>query len=63
MTRAVRQPNPLTNGHLDALLSGDWATAEASQQVPCREGSGLVSALLQWHLERGLRSLALVERT
>ena len=27
-----------------------------------REASGLVAALLQWHLERGLRSLPLVER-
>ena len=27
-----------------------------------REGSGLVAAYLQWHLERGLRSLRLVER-
>ena len=27
-----------------------------------REGTGLVSAYLQWHLERGLRSLPLVER-
>ena len=26
------------------------------------EGSGLVAAFLQWHLERGLRSLRLVER-
>jgi DNA repair protein RecO (recombination protein O) len=48
---------------LDALLSGDWAHAEASQVGNRREGSGLVAALLQWHLERGLRSLALVERS
>ena len=27
-----------------------------------REGSGLVTAFLQWHLERGVRSLRLVER-
>ena len=27
-----------------------------------REGSGLIAALLQWHLERQLRSLPLVER-
>ena len=26
-----------------------------------REASGVVAAHLQWHLERGLRSLALVE--
>ncbi|HJY26330.1 MAG TPA: DNA repair protein RecO, partial [Actinomycetes bacterium] len=27
-----------------------------------REGSGLVAAYLQWHLEQGLRSLRHVER-
>ena len=56
-------PNPVTIEHLEALLSGDWERAEASQGVNRREGSGLVAALLQWHLERGLRSLALVDRT
>jgi DNA repair protein RecO (recombination protein O) len=56
-------PNAVTIGHLDALLSGDWTTAEASRPGTCREGSGLVAALLQWHLERGLRSLALVDRS
>jgi DNA repair protein RecO (recombination protein O) len=45
-----------------ALLSGDWGTAEASGTAARREASGLVAAHLQWHLERGLRSLPLVER-
>ena len=45
-----------------ALLSGDWTTAEASGAAARREASGLVAAHLQWHLERGLRSLPLVER-
>ena len=40
-----------------ALLSGDWATAEAAASAARREASGLVAAHLQWHLERGLRSL------
>ena len=56
-------PNPVTIEHLEALLSGDWDRAEASQGAQRREGSGLVAALLQWHLERGLRSLSLVDRT
>ena len=56
-------PNPATIELLDALLTGDWHTAEASQVAQRREGSGLVAALLQWHLERGLRSLALVDRS
>ena len=56
-------PSPVTIGLLDALLTGDWDRAEASQGGNRREGSGLVAALLQWHLERGLRSLALVDRS
>jgi DNA repair protein RecO (recombination protein O) len=48
---------------LAALLAGDWVTAEQSQERHRREGSGLVAAYLQWHLERGLRSLEHVDRT
>jgi len=48
---------------LTALLGGDWVTADASEQPSRREASGLVAAHLQWHLERGLRSLPLVDRT
>ncbi|HSK57039.1 MAG TPA: DNA repair protein RecO [Jiangellales bacterium] len=47
---------------LSALLTGDWPTAEASDPRERREASGIVAAFLQWHLERGLRSLRLVER-
>ncbi len=48
---------------LGALLGGDWETADACEPRHCREGSGLVAAYLQWHLERGLRSLRFVEKT
>jgi DNA repair protein RecO (recombination protein O) len=47
---------------LGALLAGEWAVADASEGRHRREASGLVAAYLQWHLERGLRSLRLVER-
>jgi DNA repair protein RecO (recombination protein O) len=47
---------------LAALLTGDWTAADASLVQHRREGSGLVAAYLQWHLERGLRSWPLVER-
>ena len=36
--------------------------AEASSPDDRREAAGLVAAHLQWHLERGLRSLPLVDR-
>jgi DNA repair protein RecO (recombination protein O) len=45
-----------------ALMEGDWETALAAEPRARREVSGLVAAYLQWHLERGLRSLPLVER-
>ena len=46
---------------LTALAEGDWEYADASEGRVRREASGVVAAHLQWHLERGLRSLALVE--
>ncbi len=55
-------PAPETLALLGALLTGDWPTADASDLRFRREGNGLVAAFLQWHLERGLRSLPLVER-
>lgn len=47
---------------MQALLSGDWQTADRSEPECRREASGLVAALMQFHLERDLRSLALVDR-
>jgi DNA repair protein RecO (recombination protein O) len=55
-------PAPETVALLGALLTGDWETADASDVRHRREGNGLVAAYLQWHVERGLRSLRLVER-
>ena len=56
-------PSPAVLILLGALLTGNWGTAEESDDRTRREGSGLVAAYLNWHLERGLRSLRLVERT
>ena len=55
-------PAPETVALLAALLHGDWPVADASDPRSRREASGLTAAYLQWHLERGLRSLRLVER-
>jgi len=49
-------------GLMSALLAGDWEVADAADDRVQRETSGLIAAYLQWHLERGLRSLPLVER-
>ena len=47
---------------LGALLAGDWLVVEASEPRHRKEATGMVAAYLQWHLERGLKSLAHVER-
>lgn len=44
-----------------ALAAGDWGVAESTAAPARREASGLVAALVQFHLERGLRSLPLVD--
>lgn len=55
-------PDPLTFELLGALLAGDWDLAEHSGAQARREADGLIAAYLQWHLERGVRSLRLVDR-
>ncbi|AEF35563.1 MULTISPECIES: DNA repair protein RecO [Mycobacteriaceae] len=45
-----------------ALHDGDWELAERSVSAHRSHASGLVAAHLQWHLERRLRTLPLVER-
>ena len=47
---------------MQALISGDWESADQSQARERNEVSGIVAAYVQWHLERGLRSLPLVDR-
>ena len=47
---------------LGALLVGDWPVVHAADPRHLREASNLVTAYLSWHLERGLRSMAYVER-
>jgi DNA repair protein RecO (recombination protein O) len=55
-------PSPAALALMYALLAGEWDEADASESPARREASGLVAAHLQYHLERGLRSLALVDR-
>jgi len=59
---AAPTPQVETLDLMSALLTGDWATAMKSETRNRREASGLIAAYLQWHLERDLRSLPLVER-
>lgn len=56
------RPLPDSVALMSALLGGDWSRADASSAAAQREASGLIAAHLQWHLERALRSLPLVDR-
>jgi len=59
---AAASPQPAALVLMVDLLTGDWDAAELADARTRKEASGLVAAHLQWHLERGLRSLPLVER-
>jgi DNA repair protein RecO (recombination protein O) len=59
---ASATPAPETLQLMSDLLTGNWEGADASDPKNRREASGLVAAYLQWHLERELRSLPMVER-
>lgn len=55
-------PAPETFALLQALLSGDWASANAADGRARRDAAGLVAAYTQFHLERKVRSLPHVDR-
>jgi len=55
-------PKPETIELLGALLSGEWERVDSSEARSRTEASGLIAAFLQWHLDRGLKSLPLVDR-
>lgn len=56
-------PAPETIALLAALLTGDWAVAAASEPVTRRAAGAIVANYVQWHLEKVVKSLKLVERT
>ena len=47
---------------MQGLLQGDWSLVDDAPAGIKSEVSGIVAAYVQWHLERGLRSLPLVDR-
>lgn len=54
--------SPATSALLGALLSADWAVADAAGPTARRAASGVVAAYLQLHLERDLRSLPIADK-
>lgn len=55
-------PSPGVLDLMDALCRGAWADTETATDAMRRQASGLIAAHLQWHLERQLRTLPLIER-
>jgi DNA repair protein RecO (recombination protein O) len=43
---------------LQSLMAGEWDAVDAAPQPDTAAASGLIAAYAQWHLERGIRSLA-----
>jgi DNA repair protein RecO (recombination protein O) len=61
-TSVAATVEPETLALLEALMKSDWEVANLAQNRYRREGSGLIAAYLQWHLEHGLKTLTHVER-
>ncbi|MDR2255813.1 MAG: DNA repair protein RecO [Arthrobacter sp.] len=58
-----RSPHPATVRLLAALLSGDWAVVAGTDPARVGEADAIVGEYVQWHLERALKSIRLVERS
>lgn len=46
---------------MQALLAGEWDVVDATSAGDAAATSGLIAAYVQWHLERGIRSLSHLE--
>lgn len=55
-------PQPGVLNLMSALYRGDWDAVAALPAATHAQASGLTAAHLQWHLERQLRTLPLLER-
>ncbi|MDR2454895.1 MAG: DNA repair protein RecO [Bifidobacteriaceae bacterium] len=55
-------PAPAAVALLGALLEGDWAAVAAAPAPAGEEAAGLVGAFAQYHMERAIKALRLVER-
>ena len=56
-TGAARVAAP-TASLLHSLMAGEWDDVDAAPAASTAAASGLIAAYAQWHLERGIRSLA-----
>ncbi|WP_280484278.1 DNA repair protein RecO C-terminal domain-containing protein, partial [Nocardia cyriacigeorgica] len=56
-------PGPGVLDLMVALHRGEWDFVDTVPDATRRQASGLIAAHLQWHLERQLRTLPLIERS
>lgn len=56
-------PAPETMTLMGELLSGDWARADTAEGFARNEAHALVSSYAQWHVERRIHSLRVLERS
>ena len=54
-------PAPQTVALLAALQAGDWAVADAADAPAAHQAGGIVAAYLQFHVERRLVSLTVLD--
>lgn len=52
-----------TLAHLRALQAGDWSSANTAGESTRNRAAGMIASFVQFHVERSLKSLALVERS
>ncbi|WP_353113339.1 DNA repair protein RecO [Microbacterium sp.] len=52
---------PTTLALLRSLIAGDWDAVDAAAPGDLAAASGTIAAYAQWHLERGIRSLAHID--
>lgn len=53
--------HPNTMILLGALLSGEWSIVDEADSFSAEQASGIIRAFMQWHLERGLKSMNITE--
>lgn len=56
-------PKPESIDLMSALLVGEWEIADQATSAQKNEVSGIVAAYTQWHMDKTLRSLPLVDRS
>ena len=49
--------HPNTMIMLQALLLGDWSVVDGADSFSAEQAAGIIRAFMQWHLERGLKSM------